>query len=174
MLFISVCFFHENLNGAFYNTLSKNTRRRRPYHDIFFFIKYGVLYTFEAFGFNFVTRIKKVFVFLHLAKVKETWEHNKENVIIPNLKSVWRCPQIGRRNGVKNKEAIVLQCKLNGILISALLFIPYIVVLFEDIAVNKFCLILCRPHFLAMHCLRCFLLEFQKSSHFSICTFDLE
>ena len=43
-----------------------------------------------------------------------------------NLKpNAWQCPQIGRQYGIKNKAAITLQCKLNGKLIAALLFIPY-------------------------------------------------
>ena len=33
-------------------------------------------------------------------------------------------PKIGRQYGIKNKATIALQCKLNGKLIAALLFIP--------------------------------------------------
>ena len=35
----------------------------------------------------------------------------------------WQFPQIGQRYGIKNKAAIILQCKLNVKLIAALLFI---------------------------------------------------
>ena len=37
----------------------------------------------------------------------------------------WQCPDIGRQYGMKNKAAIGFQCKLNGELIAALIFILY-------------------------------------------------
>ena len=49
--------------------------------------------------------------------------------------NIGQCSQIGRQCEIKDKAAIVLglQCKLNGNIIAALIFIPYTVVLFEDI-----------------------------------------
>ena len=46
---------------------------------------------------------------------------------IPNYNNIFRqCPEIGQQYGTKNKAAFALQCKLNGKLIAALLFILYI------------------------------------------------
>ena len=45
----------------------------------------------------------------------------------------WQYPQTGRRYGIKNKAAIVLQCKMNDNVITPL-FLFSVVVFFKDMA----------------------------------------
>ena len=63
-------------------------------------------------------------------KKKKSWKVSCCCVVYVKVKlNVWQYPEIGRQYEIKNKAAIAFQCKLNGKLIAALLYILYSIII---------------------------------------------